>query len=361
VRRSRRLLVTLLLLAIAYSAFGLWVRSRRADRTLPPPGELRGAWHVHTTRSDGRGSIDDVVRAARQAGLQFVVLADHNGLFPQDGGYRDGVLVLNATEISSRFGHVVGVGLPRALTRAEKDGDAFAVVEALGGRTVVAHPLHPRRPFQGWGASRAAGLEVASNDSFWGAVVAGRRVDRIVYALLALPWDRAQAVLAFYDRPGAELALYDVLSRERAQALLCSADAHGYPSYRAAFEAFSMHVSLTLTGDAKIDSARVAEALLAGRATCVFDGVAPGWGVSLTRSGAGARAELVLSAPREPTDVSVYRDGTLVHAGPARASGSGAYRICGSGGPVPCGPGLWRVEGRLDERPWLFTNPVRIE
>jgi hypothetical protein len=186
-------------------------------------------------------------------------------------------------------------------------------------------------------------------------------VDRIVYALLALPWDRAQAVLAFYDRPSAELALYDVLSRERPQALLCSVDAHGYPSYRAAFEAFSMHVPLTLTGDAKIDSARVSEALLAGRATCVFDGVAPGWGLSLTRAGAGARAELLLSAPREPTEVSVYRDGTLVHIGPTRASGNGAYRICGSGGPVACGPGLWRVEARVDERPWLFTNPVRIE
>jgi hypothetical protein len=204
------------------------------------------------------------------------------------------------------------------------------------------------------------GLEIASNDTLWGAVLAGRRADRILYAVLALPWDRAQAVLAFYDRPSAELALYDVLSRERAQALLCSADAHGYPSYRAAFEAFSMHVPLALTGDAKADSARLVEALLGGEATCVFDGVAPGWGVSLAREGAGDASELVLRAPLQPSDVSVYRDGTLVHAGAPRATG-GVYPICGPSGPVRCGPGLWRVEARVDGRPWLFTNPVGIE
>lgn len=360
-RRSRRLLVTLLLLAIAYVAFGLWVRSRRADRAVGPPGEIRGAWHVHTTRSDGRGSLDDVVRAAREAGLQFVVLADHNVLSPQDGGYRDGVLVLTATEISSRYGHVVGAGIPRALTAAEKGGDPFAAVDALGGRTVLPHPLHPRRPFRAWGASRAVGLEVASNDTFWGATVAGRRVDRILFALLALPWDRAQAVLAFYDRPAAELALFDVLSRERPQALLCSADAHGYPSYRAAFEAFSMHVPLTLTGDAKVDSARVLDALLAGRATCVFDGVAPGWGMSISRAGSGPRTELVLRAPREPSEVSVYRDGTLTYEGAAPAGSNGGYAACGPAGPVPCARGAWRVEARVDGRPWLFTNAVRIE
>jgi hypothetical protein len=316
---------------------------------------------VHTTRSDGLGSIDEVVRAARQAGLQFVVLADHNVLFPEDGGYRDGVLVVNATEISSRYGHVVGVGIPRALTAVEKEGDPFAAVEVLGGRTVLPHPLHPRRPFRGWDRSRAAGLEIASNDTFWGEMLAGRRVGRVLYALLALPWDRAQAVLAFYDRPRAELALYDVLSRDRPLALLCSADAHGYPSYRAAFEAFSMHLPLTLSGDARADSARVVEGLLSGRATCVFDGVAPGWGLSLARSGSGSRAQLALAAPRAPSEVSVYRDGTLAYEGEARSIGNGRYSVCGTEGPMPCTRGLWRVEARVDGRPWLFSNPVRID
>jgi hypothetical protein len=354
----RRLLPTLVLLAVAWVAFGLWVRSRRAERPPPPAGEIRGAWHVHTTRSDGRGTIDEVVRAARQAGLQFVVVADHNVLHPGDGGYRDGVLVVNATEISSRFGHVVGVGIPRALTPEEKDGDdPLAAVEALGGRTVLPHPLHPRRPFQAWSSARFDGIEIASNDTFWGAIVAGRRVGRILYALLALPWDRAQAVLAFYDHPRAELALFDVVSRDRPLALLCSADAHGYPSYRAAFEAFSMHVPITLTGDAQADAPRVVDALLGGRSVCVFDGVASGWGASL----AASAGELVLRAPRAPTDLSVYRDGTLVHRGAPRPAGAGAYAVCGPSGPVRCGSGRWRVEARIDGRPWLFTNHVGIE
>jgi hypothetical protein len=358
VRRSRLFLAALLLVAVAYVAFGLWVRSRRAERTPAPPGEIRGAWHVHTTRSDGRGTLAEVVRAAREAGLQFVVLADHNVLFPEDE-YRDGVLVVNATEISSRFGHVVGAEIPRAITKAERDEEPFAAVAALGGRTVLPHPLHPRRPFEGWGASRAVGFEVVSNDSTWGQTVAGRRFDRILYALLALPWDRAQSVLAFYTRPVAELALYDVLSRERPLALLCSADAHGYPSYVAAFEAFSMHLPVTLTGEARSDAARVLDALLDGRGTCVFDGVAPGWGARLVATGEGSGRALLLRAPGEPAEVTVYRDGTRIAT--AGATSAGEYAICGAGAPLPCEPGLWRAEARVGGRPWLFTNPVRIE
>ena len=37
-----------------------------------------------------------------------------------------GVLVVKATEASTRFGHVVAVGVPRPLTPAERDGDPLA-------------------------------------------------------------------------------------------------------------------------------------------------------------------------------------------------------------------------------------------
>jgi hypothetical protein len=58
----------------------------RAPRPGPAAGELRGAWHVHTTRSDGLGTLAEVIGAARAAGLQFVVVTDHNRLAPDDAG-----------------------------------------------------------------------------------------------------------------------------------------------------------------------------------------------------------------------------------------------------------------------------------
>jgi len=78
----------------------------------PPSGgvpAVRGVVHVHTNRSDGTGSIDDVIRAAATAGLKFVIVTDHGDATraPDLPDYRDGVLYIDAVEISTRDGHLV--------------------------------------------------------------------------------------------------------------------------------------------------------------------------------------------------------------------------------------------------------------
>ena len=53
-----------------------------------------GAYHVHSNRSDGTGTVDEIAAAAARAGLQFVILTDHgDGTRPPDPpAYRHGVL-----------------------------------------------------------------------------------------------------------------------------------------------------------------------------------------------------------------------------------------------------------------------------
>lgn len=351
----------------AYVAFGLRVRADRAARVAPPPGEIRGAYHVHTTRSDGRGSLDDAVRAAKEAGLQFLVVTDHDVLAPEEQGYRDGVLVVEATEVSTSFGHVVALGVPRALTAAEREGDPLGAIRDLGGVAVVAHPLHPRRPFTGWDRGPWRGFEVISNDTAWHAVLHERAVGKVAEAALALPWDSARSVLALSAFPDGELRRFDEELRAAAakrgapspaKVLLCSADAHGYPSYRAAFAAFSMHLPVALTGDGARDARAVVEALTRGTGTCVLDGEAPG---RVLRLGRGRKAGTLEAGPASllwgATSVLV-RDGVVVPhvviAGPNALLG---VVRCEDG----CGPGNYRLELRRGERPWIFTNPVAIE
>jgi PHP domain-containing protein len=351
----------------AYVAFGLRVRAERAARVDPPAGEIRGAYHVHTKRSDGRSTLAEVVRAAKEAGIQFVVVTDHNVLVPEEQGYRDGVLVVEATEVSTPFGHVVALGVPRALTDAEREGDPLGAIRALGGVAVVAHPFHPRRPFTGWDRGPWRGLEVVSNDTAWHAVLQDRAVGKAALAALALPWDSARTVLTLSDSPDDELSRFDEELRKAsavpgakspAKVLLCSADAHGYPSYRAAFEAFSMHLPVALTGDGARDAGAVVGALAGGTGVCVFDGEAPG---RILRLGRGRKAGTLEAGPaallRGSTSVLV-RDGVVIPhvvvAGPSAAMG---VVRCEDG----CGPGNYRIELWRGPQPWIFTNPVAIE
>lgn len=365
--KRKALIAAGVLVVGAYLVYGLGVRGRRAVRAAPVAGEVRGAYHVHTTRSDGRGTLDEVVSAAKAAGLQFVVVTDHNVLTAEEQGYRDGVLVVEGTEVSTAYGHVVALGVPRALSPEERDRDPLGTIRALGGEAVLAHPFHPRRPFTGWGRGPWRGFEVVSNDTAWHAVVHERALGKVVRAALALPWDGARAVLALSDSPGDELSRFDQELRDAApvageaapaKVLLCSADAHGYPSYRAAFEAFSMHLPITLSGDAAQDARAVIAALAGGTGACVFDGEAPG---RIVRFGRGREAGTLEAGP-----VELLRGGTTVllrdGAGVRHSLGEGPNAALGvlrcDGG---CPPGRYRLELWRDGRPWIFTNPVSIE
>jgi hypothetical protein len=364
---ARALRRAAVLLLVAWGSWGLAVVvPHRAARPPPPPGELRGAWHVHTDRSDGRGTLEEVLVAARDAGLQFVVIADHNLLTPADAGWHDGVLVIEASEASTRWGHVVGVGIPRALDPVERRGDPLAAVAALGGEAVLAHPHHARRPFRGWGAEPWRGLEVLSNDAAFGEVVAGRAFGRLAAAAAALPFDGARAVLDLLPPPAPELAALDAAQagappgrprpdggRGPGRVLLCAVDAHGWPSYRAALGAFSMHVPVTSTGDGAVDAAAVEAALLDGRAACVLDGRAPAAGVRLEALPGGARLEV--SADIAGAEATLVRAAGLPVAG--RPVPGGFAFACEGG----CGPGWVRAEVTLHGRPWIFTNPLPIE
>src|SRR5262245_34991309 len=92
--------------------------------TLPPAAEhpsitqapgtfVSGAYHVHSNRSDGSGTVDEIAAAAARAGLQFVILTDHGDATraPEPPAYRHGVLIIDAVEISSVAGHIVALNL----------------------------------------------------------------------------------------------------------------------------------------------------------------------------------------------------------------------------------------------------------
>src|SRR6266487_660938 len=146
--RLRHILLVLILLALLAGAVHVarW-------RPLPVSGEqerdgyqrVSGVVHVHTTLSDGAATPDEVIAAARAAGLDFVVITDHNNLEAKKWeGYHDGLLVIVGTEVSTTAGNVLGLGIADPVFRFSGDAyDALDDVAALGGAAFAAHPTSP--------------------------------------------------------------------------------------------------------------------------------------------------------------------------------------------------------------------------
>ena len=355
-----------------------------ASRSTPPgpPFRVRGAPHVHTAFSaDATGTVEDVVRAARACGLQFVMITDHNtqaALAQQ--GYREGVLVLVGLEKSTDAGHAIVLGtgpLPFGL-----DGDPYEVARdaaTLGGFVVVAHPASPDRELRwtdGWDG--VDGMEVLNfgQPGSWPRPGPGAAPLLARYLL-----DPTSALLHGFAFSRDALALWDAQLARRPLAGLLGTDAHGglrvgrtvvpLPPHQRVFALASEHLLLPapLTGDAARDGPAVLDAFRHGRGYVAVDALADASAFSFTAANPSGRAgpgeDLPFAAGTRLTarsggvsraELVLLRDGQPLARGAAIDA-------------VAEGPGVYRVEGFVrgaitgrgrDPLPWVLANPVYL-
>jgi hypothetical protein len=118
--------------------------------------EIVGNLHVHTLYSDGHGTHEDVAHAAISAGLDFVVVTDHNVWVSGIDGYyyrgSDRVLLLTGEEIhdqsrSPQKNHLLVYEAKSELAHFAQDPQNLVdkVVES-GGICFFAHPTDPAAP-----------------------------------------------------------------------------------------------------------------------------------------------------------------------------------------------------------------------
>ena len=171
-----------------------------APAWTPSMTTARGVFHIHTTRSDGTGTVDDVAAAAAEAGLQFIIVTDHGDATrtPDPPAYRSGVLCIDAVEISTTGGHYAALGLGRApYPLAGEPRDVVEDVRRLGGFGIVTHPLSAKTDlaWRGWDAQVDA-VEWLNGDSVW----RDASLLRLLGAAWAYPF-RAPSSIASLDRP----------------------------------------------------------------------------------------------------------------------------------------------------------------
>ncbi len=345
-----------------------------------------GAYHVHTTRSDGAGDAASIARAAAAAGLRFVIFTDHGDgtRRPDPPVYRDGVLCVDAVEISTTGGHYVALDMPAAPYPLGGEPSAVAEdVARLGGFGVAAHPDSPK-PELAWTDWNVPfdGIEWLSADSEW-RNESRMRLARVLFDYFVRP---AASLASMLDRPAATLARWDGAASRRPIVALAAHDAHGgmrprveggsqmgfsgLPSYEASFRSFSIRVVLKspLSGRAEADARLLLDAIRRGQVFTGIDAVArPAY---LDFHGRTAGGEEVSMGATTRDEAVVLTARAAVPDGAAIVMLRNGVEISQtSGGTIEAtasGPGSYRVEVRAPRAPgtppvpWVLSNPIYV-
>lgn len=357
----------------------------------PPPAIARGAYHVHTTRSDGSGTVDEVAAAAARAGLAFVIFTDHGDgrRVPDAPAYRSGVLCLDAVEISTEGGHYVALGLSQAPYRlAGEPRDVVADVARLGGFGIAAHPDSPK-PELAWRDWRLPfdGLEWLNLDTEWRDESRARMLVGLLQHLVR-PVETVGALIGSQD--GA-LERWDALTRGtqapgRRVVALAAVDAHArfgvenafdtdgpgafeVPSYETSFRAVQVAAVLPqpLSRRPIDDAAAVMAAIRAGHVFSLVTAIAEPGAVRFEARAGGRTASMgdflppagdleVVVRAEAPAGarVRLVCDGAVVRDEAASEPLSHRWRAAA--------PALCRVEVGWPRgsafRRWLVTNPI---
>lgn len=359
-----------------------------AGETAPNfPLTVAGAFHVHTNRSDGGSSPNEIARAAKDAGLQFVIFTDHGDgtRVPDPPRYRSGVLTFDGVEISTNGGHYIAVGLTE--TPYPLGGEAYSVVEDVrrfGGFGVIAHPGSPKSSLAWRDPSLPVdGIEWLNGDSQW----RDETMLRLLGSGLPYFFRPSETLATLFDRPNRTLQMWDEASLRHQTVGLAGHDAHGpvavgiaeegsvslglgFPRYKEVFETFSLNLQLEqeLVGQADVDAPLVLNALRAGRLFTVIDAIASGASFDFVVLGKTQRYSMGQTVPFDDatemlasvsplcgSEIVLMQNGRPIH----RAAGATLrYQISE--------PAVYRVEVFVNDpdtdatMPWIVGNTVRI-
>jgi hypothetical protein len=392
-RLLRSLALALLALA-ALAALAVFISlPARVPETFggePLPDAARravGVLHVHSSYSDGVGTVAEILHAAAQAGLDFVVLTDHGdpeALSKEGEMYSEGVLLLVGSEISTEKGHLLALDIPDPVFRFGTDtASVLRDVAEMGGFSIAAHPtaLRPNFAWDGWDLPGLSGIELFNFFSAWrrqGAQNIGR-------ALVTYPFSAARGLAVALEWDPLLIEKWNEMLSERDMAAWVGLDAHGqlslsdnlqipWPGYREVFSMARNHLVLDrpLVGDVALDREAIYQALERGQGYMSFDGIADGTGFRFSAQGASSEwpmgshvpasliegLHLVASVQAPPgSRLRLLRDGNLLTE---TTEGELSLEIDG--------PGVYRAEVRLDpafvpggrDQPWIVSNPIFV-
>jgi hypothetical protein len=332
--------------------------------------------HVHSTYSDGTGTVPAIARAAQRAGIDVVLLTDHDTLAARRNGeerWYDDVLVLVGEEVSPRDrDHYLAFGIETEISRRLSGPEICEAVHAAGGFGFAAHPFSRGSERFRWKQLRRPGIQFGEPDCVDGLELwsflndTGERA-RGFRDVAKMVWFPQRAI---GGPPEGNLREWDRLCQARRVVAIGGLDAHQFGiriagrvpiramGYARTFRQLHTHVLIDAppTRAVEVDRARVFKALREGRCYIANDEVAEARGFAFHADPRPMGAEAVFepgitlqASTPVPADIRLIRDGVQIAATTGVELAYEADR-----------PGVHRVEASIGGRPWIYSNPIYL-
>ncbi|MGB8506913.1 MAG: hypothetical protein WCD76_00775 [Pyrinomonadaceae bacterium] len=371
------------------------IESLNAQRAAPSPDDpyvdYKGVIHVHSSLGGhSTGRFEDIVHAAHEDGLAFVVMTEHPSPYVNTAeatlkGLHDGILFLNGSEISApedvRLLVIPGIEPPDPSVNPFNAQQIITRAKGEGRLVFVAYPEQVRD----WRLSGYDGVEI------YNLYTNSKKVNyaRLFFDGLWSYWSYPELLFAtYYAKPAANVKRWDEInaSGEMRAVAVAGNDAHanvglsfrqltGTPilelkldPYERSFSLVRNHVLLE-KGQA-LDTATLMTALRDGHSFIAFDlfGDAGGFRFSAQSSSekrlmgdeiklpAEGGVRLMASVPVKSRLV-FFRDGQIVHE---EKNALGAELLAGEKGVYRVEVYLDQLGPPLDSAPWIISNPIYV-
>lgn len=345
--------------------------------------EYVGAIHVHSSFSDGSGNVKDIGAFASEAGLDFILLTDHNTLRALKEGYEGWYgksLLLVGCEINDKENknHYLAFGLNDTISTRLPAKEIVSKVKEAGGIGFIAHPLekrssmkeHPAYPWTEWDIKDFDGIEIWNHMSEW----MERLTEENKYQAFVHP-------LRTIDSPTSEmLELWDRLNLDRKVVGIGGIDAHAHKvnllgffevevfPYKVLFKSIRTHIFADEKIDigASQDSIEKAKRIINHSLKSGRCFVSNNYHADATGFRFFARDENIfyqmgdsvklkenlkffIKLPVSNGNIRLIRNGKLT------------FEIKSSEAEIKVSdPGVYRIEVYLEDKAWIFSNHIRV-
>lgn len=253
--------------------------------------DYKGVINVHSDLSIGSSPITQIIRSAKNAKLDFMILTDLNEFSEKNlvEGYFDETLILSGSKISYLDSRFIVVPfqkqtLGRNLGEAQvKLADLLSQEKSSDYLIILAHPFKSGFSWTGPLPQGLDGIELINLKSLSQRAFELSKLSPL-WSLFVYPFNPTLSFIRLFAEPSEELAMLDTSheygrfygfsgAEASARAVPLANFLIKFPSYQKTFELFSNHVLLKseLTGNVKSDKVKILTALKNGNFYLAFD------------------------------------------------------------------------------------------